>query len=162
MTLREFPLGLPGRVFGSPMPFGYYDPEGSIVVELKREGVSVIVLLADDDECIEKAGRNLTELYMEHALTVIPLPIKNYGVPTRMELGMCIERALRFAREGKNILVHCSAGIGRTAFVIAFLAISALRLSGREAIRWIAQHHPDALLTPGQIEMILEADLMSD
>ncbi len=49
MILTEFSLGLPGRVFGSAMPFGSYDPEHRILDELKRQIISIVVVLTDTD-----------------------------------------------------------------------------------------------------------------
>ena len=47
MTFTEFPLGLPGRIFGSPMPFGVHDKDGSLFHELKTQNISVVVVLAE-------------------------------------------------------------------------------------------------------------------
>jgi hypothetical protein len=62
MTFTEFPLGLPGSVFGSPMPFGLYDMDGELFPELKRQKISVVVVLAEDEEYLEQSQRDLREL----------------------------------------------------------------------------------------------------
>ena len=155
MNLTEFPFGLPGRVFGSPMPFGPYDQDGEVFNELGRKGVSVVVLLAEKEEWLENSQRNLSVLYSEQGLQVIHLPIPNYGVPPLEALTVAINQTIEFARSRHNALIHCSAGIGRTALFAIFLAMKVLGLSGREAIKWVGQHHPRALLTPVQIELIL-------
>ena len=155
MNLTEFPFGLPGRVFGSPMPFGPYDQDGEVLIELGKKGVSVVVLLAEKEEWLENSQRNLSVLYSEQGLQVIHLPIPNYGVPPLEALTVAINQTIEFARSRHNALIHCSAGIGRTALFAVFLAMKVLGLSGREAIRWVGQHHPRALLTPVQIELIL-------
>ena len=41
MLLTELPLGLPGRIFGGPMPFGDYDPEGEVLSEFRQKEISV-------------------------------------------------------------------------------------------------------------------------
>jgi len=155
MNLTEFPFGLPGRVFGSPMPFGAYDKDGEVFSELKRNEVSVVVLLAENEEWLESTQRNLPVLYAEHGLQVIHLPIPNYGVPPFGPLTAAITQTIQYAHAEHNTLIHCSAGIGRTALFAVFLAMKALGLSGREAIRWVGQQHPRTLLTPVQIDMIL-------
>jgi protein-tyrosine phosphatase len=83
------------------------------------------------------------------------LPIPNYGVPTVKLLEAAVLRTIEYLQAEHNALIHCSAGLGRTALFLVFLAMRFLGLSGREAIRWVGQHHPRALLTPVQIEMIL-------
>ena len=45
MYLTELPFNLPGRVFSSSMPFGYYDPEGEAIIEFKAENIHAVVVL---------------------------------------------------------------------------------------------------------------------
>ena len=155
MTFTEFPLGLPGRVFGSPMPFGTYDKDGELFDELKRRDISVVVALAEDEEYLEQAQRNLPVLYSTQGLQVIHLPIPNYGVPSHGPLEAAIAKTIEYANTSQSALIHCSAGIGRTALFAVFLAMKVIGIPGREAIRWVGQHQPRTLLTPIQIEMIL-------
>ena len=156
MTFTEFPLGLPGRVFGSPMPFGDYDKEGELFHELKRQDIAVLVVLVEDEECLEQTQRNLPAFYSTQGFQVIHLPIPNYGVPSHGPLEIAIRKTIDYANSSQSALIHCSAGIGRTALFAVFLAMKVLGLSGRDAIRWVGQHHPRTLLTPVQIDMILD------
>lgn len=155
MTFTEFPLGLPGRVFGSPMPFGIYDQDGEIFPELKRQKISVVVVLAEDAEYFEQTQQNLPEFYSTQGFQVIHLPIPNYGIPSHGPFEAAITKTIGYATAAQSALIHCSAGIGRTALFAVFLAMKVMGISGREAIRWVGQHHPRTLLTPAQIEMIL-------
>lgn len=155
MKLIEFPFGLPGRIFGSPMPYGAYDREGEVLNELKDKSVSVVVLLAEDSECDENTNRNLPALYAENGLEILHLPIPNYGVTSVRAIEASVDETLAHAKAERHALIHCSAGLGRTALFTIFLAMKVLNLSGREAIKWVGQHHPRALLTPVQIELIL-------
>jgi len=155
MTFTEFPLGLPGRIFGSPMPFGDYDKDGELFDELNRQDIAVVVVLAEDEEYLEQAQRNLPAFYSTQGFQVIHLPIPNYGIPSTEPLEVAITKTIEHATASQSALIHCSAGIGRTALFAMFLAMKVLGLSGREAIRWVGQHHPRSLLTPVQIEMIL-------
>lgn len=156
MTFTEFPLGLPGRVFGSPMPFGIYDQDGELFPELKRQEISVVIVLAEDEEYLEQTQRNLPAFYSTQGFQVIHLPIPNYGVPSHETLDVAITKTIEYASTSQSALIHCSAGIGRTALFAVFLAMKVIGLSGRDAIRWVGQHHPRSLLTPIQIEMILD------
>jgi len=155
MTFTEFPLGLAGRIFGSPMPFGEYDKDGELFHELKRQDISVVVVLAENEEYLEQAQRDLPALYSTQGFQVINLPIPNYGVPLSGPLEVAITKTIEYANDSQSALIHCSAGIGRTALFAVFLAMKVMRIPGREAIRWVGQHHPRTLLTPMQIEMIL-------
>src|SRR5438067_10141058 len=63
MPLTELPFGFPGRIFRSPMPFGQYDLHGEVYDRFCEEQISVIVLLASDEECLHKTSCNLRALY---------------------------------------------------------------------------------------------------
>jgi protein-tyrosine phosphatase len=155
LSLTIYPLNLPGQVYGGPMPFGLYDPGGTLLQELKAAEISAIVLLAEIEECREKTGRDLLAIYREEGLTVFSLPTPNYGIPSNGQLADVLKQARERASGGRNVLIHCSAGLGRTALFAALLAKDVLGLSGQEAIEWLGRHKPDALLTPAQIGMIL-------
>jgi len=155
LSFTLYPLNLPGQIYGSPMPFGLFDPDGKLLHDLKAANISAIVLLAEIEECREKTGRDLLSLYREQGLTVFPLPTPNYGVPSNVQLADVLKLTSARASEGYNILIHCSAGLGRTALFAALLAKYVIGLTGAEAIVWLARHKPDALLTPAQIVLIL-------
>lgn len=147
-----------GNIYGSAMPFGLYDPDGKLFDELKEARINVIVLLVEMEECQEKAGRDLLSFYRDEGLTVLHLPIPNYGLPSNNELSFVLTQTLEHAANGQNVLIHCSAGLGRTALFAAFLAKQALGLSGLEALEWLRQCKPDALLTPVQVLLILQSN----
>jgi hypothetical protein len=156
-VFKEFPLGLAGHIYGSPMPFGLYDRAGHLFREIKRCDISVIVFLAEDHECIEKSDRDLKSLYVRERLFVIHLPVPNYGVPQSATLALAVSQTIEQATNGKNILIHCSAGLGRTPFFATLLVRRVKGFTGREAMAWMSQYQPDALLSPAQILMILDA-----
>lgn len=138
------------------MPFGLYDSGGALLQELKAADISAIVLLAEIAECKEKTGRDLLAVYREEGMAVFALPTPNYGIPSDGQLAEVLKQARERASDGHNILIHCSAGLGRTALFAALLAKDVLGLSGRETIEWLGRHHPGSLLTPAQILMILD------
>ena len=122
MSLIELPFSLPGRVFRSPMPFGPYDLHGAIYERFCEEQIAVIVLLASDAECLHKTGCNLRALYLKAGFQVLYLPIPDFSVPTRDDLEQAVQHTIAYAQAGQNIVVHCSAGIGRTGLFMAYLA----------------------------------------
>lgn len=158
MPLTELPFGLPGRLFRSPMPFGPYDLHGEVYDRFREEQIAVVVLLADDHECLQKAGRNLRELYRQAGMQVLYLPMPDFGVPTTDDLEQAIMRTITYAQAGHNIVVHCSAGIGRTGLFMAYLAKQVLGLSGEEALIWIRYYIPHAVETPEQQRLLLDDD----
>lgn len=73
------------------------------------------------------------------------------GVPLHGGLFDLLTQAGEQAAQGHNILLHCSAGLGRTALNATLLAGYVLRLSGTEAIEWLGLHQPGARLTPAHM-----------
>lgn len=157
--MRELPLGLPGRVFGSPMPFSAYDADGRALEAFHDHEVAVIVLLAAHEECLANAGRDLPRQYREAGFEVIHLPIEDFAVPTSEALAPAVRRVLADAHAGRNVAIHCHAGRGRTGLFAACLAREALGLSGDEAITWVRRHVPGAVETPAQQRFVRDWEI---
>ena len=155
-SLTELPFGLPGRIFRSSMPYKSGDSQGRIFEQYKRENISVIVMLAEDDECIRKTGHDLRALYRAEGLEVTYLPIPDFGVPQRNALSHAVDTTIIKAHSGKNIVVHCNGGLGRTGMFLACMAERVLDLSGEEAISWVREWIPGAIETEAQYKMVLD------
>lgn len=153
--LTELPLGLPGRVFRSPMPGSAYDREHHLLAAFKAAGVSVVALLAEREECVRLTGLDLASLYIEHGFSLIHLPVPDLDVPGRDALATAVQAALAHARAGRHVVIHCHAGKGRTGLFAACLARAALGLSGDEAIAWVRRSIPGAVETPAQMQEVL-------
>ena len=156
MSLIELPFGLPGRIFRSPMPFGPYDLHGEVYDRWCEEQIAVIVLLASDEECLHKTGCHLRALYRKEGFRVLYLPIPDFGVPTTDDLERTIQHTIAYAQAGHHIVIHCSAGIGRTGLFMAYLAKRCLGLSGAEALQWVRRSIPRAVETPEQQRLVLQ------
>ncbi|MCS6286389.1 MAG: tyrosine-protein phosphatase [Nitrospira sp.] len=152
--MTELPFGQPGRILRSAMPFGKYDPEGVIYEAYRNHHVSVIVLLAEDHECKEKARRDLRALYTQDGFTVVHLPIVDFGIPNAQALRVALDATVSEAQEGRHLAIHCSAGIGRTGLFTAFLAKKLLHLTGEEAIEWVRRSIFGAVETPQQRDFV--------
>ena len=117
----------------------------------KNASIYGVGLPAELEKCWEKIERDLLAVYREEGLAVFPLPISNYGVPSTDRLTDVLKQTSEQAAQGHNLLIHCSAGLGRTAMIATLLAGYVLGLSGAAAIDWLGRHQPGALLTPAQI-----------
>lgn len=146
MDLTLLPLGLPGNIYRSPMPFGQYDPLGLVYQAFWQNDIQAVALLVPDAECWIYAGQDLRKRYERDGLTVIHLPMKDYRGAEYPKLLIAVDKTLRLARQKTNIVIHCHAGLGRTGLFAACLAIRQLGLSGDEAIAWIRG------LVPGSVE----------
>jgi len=158
MPLTELPFGFPGRLFRSPMPFGPYDLHGAVYDQFRAAQITVVVLLASEDECLHKAGRNLRTFYLQEGLQVLYLPIPDFGVPSKDDLEQAVQHTMTYAQAGHNIVVHCSAGIGRTGLFMAYLATQVLGLSGAEALTWVRYYMPHAVETDEQQRLLLDGE----
>jgi hypothetical protein len=120
-SLTELPFGLPGKIYRSPMPFGPYDAAGIIFEAYKSHHVSVVVVLAENDECLQKAKRNLHAFYTEQGLEVICSPIRDFSVPSLTDLQMGLNQIIAchvrpecrdslFSGDWSHRPVRCAAG----------------------------------------------------
>ena len=153
--LTELPFGQPGRIFRSPMPFGTYDQNGVVYETFRRHNISMIVLLAEDNECQEKAGRDLKQLYIQDGFKVLHLPIVDFGIPKFESLRSALDATAFEAQSGRHIVIHCSAGIGRTGLFTACLAKRLLHLKGEQAIEWVRQYIEGAVESPEQQNFVM-------
>jgi protein-tyrosine phosphatase len=145
-SLTEFPFGYPGNIFRSPMPFSPFDRLSQTWFEYQEHDVSVVVVLVEQQEYLVRAGRDLPAFYRGENLDVIHFPIPDFQVPGDLTaFKHIIELVDTHARAGKNIGVHCMAGIGRTGIFMACLAKHHLNLNGQEAIDWVRKFIPSAL-----------------
>jgi len=152
----ELPFGLPGRIFRSPMPFRPGDENGQLFRQYQEWQIEVVVLLADDAECLRRSGRHLRLYYEINGLRVIYLPIPDYDVPTQEGLSAAVGSALACAQAGQNVVVHCYAGYGRTGMFLACMARRALGMSAQEAVEWVRIYVPAAIEAQEQMQTIKE------
>ena len=156
MCLNELPLGLPGNVYGSPMPFGDFDPHDEVFAQFRQKKVATVVLLNEEEEYKRRSGRDLKAFYLGEGLEVIHLPIPDFYIPRMEELVPAVDEAIERARAGKNVVVHCFAGMGRTGLFVACMARKALGMSAEESIGWTRRHIAGAIQTIEQERIIAD------
>lgn len=153
--LTRLPFALAGAVFRSAMPFGHADPRGVLLREILATRIDIVVPLAPEEECREETERDLFGLYRAEGLEVRAFPIPDFGVPMDQDrFARTVEDTLTRVRGGSRVLVHCSAGIGRTGTFLACMAAAELGLSGPGAIAWVRRHVPHAVETSEQRDLV--------
>jgi hypothetical protein len=133
--MTELPFRLKGKIFRSAMPFCVYDKKRTLFAQFRKCQVSVVIVLARRKECVERAGMDLIDFYTERDLQVIHLPIPDFGVPRKAAVERVLQKVIRLANDGHNIVIHCFAGVGRTGTIAACLAGEVFGDTGEEAIR---------------------------
>lgn len=91
------------------------------ILGFTEDGITDIFCLLSDAEYFKYYGLDLVEYYKRRKFKVHRFPIPDFGVP-RVEFAFALAKAMFDALEsGKRVLVHCSAGQGRTGLAINLL-----------------------------------------
>lgn len=152
--LTQLPFDFPGAVYRSPMPFGPYDLRQDLMDAYQKAEIDLVVMLSARGEDQRLTGRDLAALYRQAGMQTLHLPIADYTTPEHAALVSVLDRIQSAAQAGQNVVVHCSAGIGRTGVLLACLAKQALGLDGEEAIRWVRAVIPSAVETAAQRQFV--------
>ena len=156
-NITNLPYGLTGQVYRSPMPFGTFDPENLVFSQWKEAKIHLVVSLVQPDEWQEKAWQDARPMIQEAGMSLLTYPIIDFGVPDDMEIfTFNAKLVLDAVKEGKNIVVHCNAGWGRTGLFITEMAIQHFNFAVAEAVVWVRQFVPPAVENNEQYRFLLD------
>ncbi len=113
---------------------------------LREEGFEAIVSLSEiplSEELVEKFG-----------FTVKHIPIRDFEAPTLEQIGDFILFAKKVRGEGKKLVVHCDAGVGRTGSMLACYLVSK-GYDAENAIKEVRIRRPGSVETIRQEEVIV-------
>ncbi len=153
--LIEMPFLLPGKIFRSPMPFSRFD-KVDVWSSFQDQEIGLVLVLTEQQEYLVYAGKDLPEFYRSHDMEALHIPVPDFGIPEDLESWQAgLEAAAAAARTGKNVAVHCLAGIGRTGAFLACLAKENLAMEGRDAINWVRESVPGAMENLRQEDFVI-------
>lgn len=113
----------PGRLALAARPRGG-DWLGDEISSWKRIGIGAILSLLTSEEEQDLGLIGEADAARKEGLEFLSLPIPDRQVPTSQErLREAVERLNAILASGRNALVHCRQGIGRTGLVAACLLI---------------------------------------
>lgn len=138
------------------MPFSRYDPSGTLLEDYRKARISLVVVLAEEQEIWQATGIDIRMAYKAQKLEVIYFPIRDYDVPEPRALEQLLDRIIAQATSGRNLVIHCYAGLGRTGLVAACLAKRVMNLSGERAIQWVRAVLPGAVESADQMNFVLK------
>jgi protein-tyrosine phosphatase len=116
-------------------------------------GVELVVSLIEDWE-IPRRAPGLFEALAREGIDVRRFPIADFGVPADVPaFGLLLDELGRRLAGGGNVLVHCNAGLGRTAVVLASV-LKAHGLGEDPVIELRRLYRPTAMEHPVQEEFV--------
>jgi protein-tyrosine phosphatase len=129
--------GIAGSLYVSPMPYGPYDKYNQLLKRYVQEKIEFAIPLVTDAEIARKAKRDVLDLYRKNGIEVIRFPIEDLTSPELQKVRELVKTVAPYLRAGAKVAVHCNAGVGRTAVIVACLVSKLLDLDGPEATRYI-------------------------
>ena len=105
---------------------------------MRANGVSRVLCLLDDQQLAYYASP-LVARYRHAFDAVHHLPIEDYGLPDMAMLDATIASLRDAEAKGRRVVVHCSAGMGRTGIVLSAWLIRRHGLDASRAMRMVRQ-----------------------
>ncbi|BCW88209.1 hypothetical protein sos41_13470 [Alphaproteobacteria bacterium SO-S41] len=116
---------LSGRLAIAPRPLGGDDLDAAIA-DCRSDGVDRIVRLLEPHEIHELKLAAQASACARHDIQLDDFPIPDRGVPANAIKAAALARRLRDEiAAGKAVLIHCRAGIGRSALIAAAVLVAA-------------------------------------
>jgi atypical dual specificity phosphatase len=133
-----------GKIAGSDMP-GRFNPVEKDLEWFAKQGVRAIVTLTEKP-LPAKSVRGFEYLH---------IPVKEMGTPSFEEIMKFVEFAGKMELEGKPLLVHCNAGIGRTGTMLACYLVGN-GLKAEKALDILESRRGYGLFTQGQYSAVYQ------
>jgi protein-tyrosine phosphatase len=121
-----------GRLGTMPKPRGEDWLETEIQA-LRQAGVDVIVSLLTDSENVELGLTQEAGYCHTYGIDFISFPIQDRNVPaSKVATSRLVRELVELLDDGKNIAIHCRAGIGRASLLAASI-LTTYDVSTKEA-----------------------------
>ena len=116
---RQVPLpeNISSKVYLNSMP-GRNETMQDFLSEAEKLNISSIISLTDIEEIHRKSPEYAEYLQKKEKASIFPVdffPIEDFGVPSdKQKFFEFTDNVAQSVLSGKNILVHCAGGVGRT------------------------------------------------
>lgn len=124
LSLEGLPQLVPGRLFSTRMPRNIVEDEGErkdFIEKCRKNDLRVACVLTEPEEFEKYSGDDgLLDFYRDECgLTVYNRAIPDFQIPTHGDLVNNIIDLTYHLSQGRNCIIHCAGGTGRTGMVIA-------------------------------------------
>jgi atypical dual specificity phosphatase len=142
-VIRNFSWLIEGEIAGMAKPASsVYDFEF-----LKENGFESIVSLTEFP---------LNEMLLEEfGFSVKHIPVRDFEAPTLEQVEDFVAFAEKARAEGKKLVVHCDAGLGRTGTILACYLVS-IGYNAAKAIEEVRVKRPGSVETIEQEELVVK------
>jgi len=130
---RNIPLPTKGALYTSPMPFGAYDPGNRLLNIYRKKHIDHVFMLVTEKELEKKARRNVRKIYTKYDIGFSQYPIMDFTAPPLETIHSLVKEALE-RLQSQSIVVHCHAGVGRTAIVVCAIIMAVKKVPAKVAI----------------------------
>ena len=156
-NLTLIPFDFAGKVYRTPLPYGDFDLSRTTFDELLAAEVAVYYSLVEPIEWISKAFVDMREQISQAGIERVEYPIRDFYAPANADtFQSVVAQAGKNAFDGKNIAVHCYAGVGRTGLFLAELAIQQYGWPVNDTVRWLRESLPLAVENDYQYQFLLD------
>ena len=153
--ITEIPFNTPGKLFRTVTPGSYmFDPDNAVMDLLKARQTDWVIVLNETEEHERFTGGSLLGRYALDGIQSIYAGVPDFSAPPAGTWNGHIQETIHLLEQGKNVAVHCHAGIDRTGIFLACLAQEMFGMNPDESITWIRQYIPGAVETLYQVKFV--------
>ncbi|NNE83923.1 MAG: tyrosine protein phosphatase [Alphaproteobacteria bacterium] len=110
---------LPGTLYLMPKPSEEWLEED--IDHYRSVGVDVVVSLLEQDEASELGLENEDQVCQRLQIDFVQYSVRDRGLPEIEAFKHLSQRLASDLRQGRNVAVHCRAGIGRSGILVCCL-----------------------------------------